>query len=179
MGRGGPCCWRCCPSPPHQRGRGQQPPGSPCPADACAHRYATTQSASRGVAAAPPACVSSATASSVAPCTSTAASASTCLHQVSWARRGHTAAPGSSASPRGRRAQRRAGTGLGSAQHRGGNGMQRGLPRGRGSWRSPARRPFSGSILARNMSTRSCPPRTSPASDPEEEEEEGPADGRG
>ncbi|NWQ84543.1 PKHG5 protein, partial [Columbina picui] len=35
-----------------------------------------------------------------------------------------------------------------------------------------------GSILARNMSTRSCPPRTSPASDMEEEEE-GPADSRG
>ncbi|XP_051493541.1 LOW QUALITY PROTEIN: pleckstrin homology domain-containing family G member 5 [Apus apus] len=35
-----------------------------------------------------------------------------------------------------------------------------------------------GSILARNMSTRSCPPRTSPASDMEEEEE-GPVDSRG
>ncbi|NXI45385.1 PKHG5 protein, partial [Galbula dea] len=35
-----------------------------------------------------------------------------------------------------------------------------------------------GSILGRNMSTRSCPPRTSPASDMEEEEE-GPADSRG
>ncbi|NXY05010.1 PKHG5 protein, partial [Pteruthius melanotis] len=35
-----------------------------------------------------------------------------------------------------------------------------------------------GSILARNMSTRSCPPRTSPASDVEEEEE-GPAESRG
>ncbi|XP_009882379.1 PREDICTED: pleckstrin homology domain-containing family G member 5, partial [Charadrius vociferus] len=34
------------------------------------------------------------------------------------------------------------------------------------------------SILARNMSTRSCPPRTSPASDVEEEEE-GPPDSRG
>ncbi|NXF70151.1 PKHG5 protein, partial [Ciccaba nigrolineata] len=39
--------------------------------------------------------------------------------------------------------------------------------------------PPQGSILARNMSTRSCPPRTSPASDVEEEEEEGPADSRG
>ncbi|NXW54325.1 PKHG5 protein, partial [Eurystomus gularis] len=38
--------------------------------------------------------------------------------------------------------------------------------------------PPQGSILARNMSTRSCPPRTSPASDMEEEEE-GPADSRG
>ncbi|NXT58761.1 PKHG5 protein, partial [Pluvianellus socialis] len=38
--------------------------------------------------------------------------------------------------------------------------------------------PPQGSILARNMSTRSCPPRTSPASDVEEEEEEGPADSR-
>ncbi|KAM6191707.1 pleckstrin homology domain-containing family G member 5 [Sarcoramphus papa] len=38
--------------------------------------------------------------------------------------------------------------------------------------------PPQGSILARNMSTRSCPPRTSPASDVEEEEE-GPADSRG
>ncbi|KAM9256239.1 LOW QUALITY PROTEIN: pleckstrin homology domain-containing family G member 5 [Cariama cristata] len=37
--------------------------------------------------------------------------------------------------------------------------------------------PLQGSILARNMSTRSCPPRTSPASDVEEEE--GPADSRG
>ncbi|NXE16646.1 PKHG5 protein, partial [Lophotis ruficrista] len=35
-----------------------------------------------------------------------------------------------------------------------------------------------GSILTRNMSTRSCPPRTSPASDVEEEEE-GPLDSRG
>ncbi|KAM6046457.1 pleckstrin homology domain-containing family G member 5 isoform 1-T1 [Chlamydotis macqueenii] len=35
-----------------------------------------------------------------------------------------------------------------------------------------------GSILTRNMSTRSCPPRTSPASDAEEEEE-GPVDSRG
>ncbi|NXV65317.1 PKHG5 protein, partial [Molothrus ater] len=35
-----------------------------------------------------------------------------------------------------------------------------------------------GSILARNMSTRSCPPRTSPPSDVEEEEE-GPAESRG
>ncbi|NXJ80504.1 PKHG5 protein, partial [Trogon melanurus] len=39
--------------------------------------------------------------------------------------------------------------------------------------------PPQGSILARNMSTRSCPPRTSPPSDVEEEEEEGPADSRG
>ncbi|NXF30430.1 PKHG5 protein, partial [Nyctibius bracteatus] len=40
--------------------------------------------------------------------------------------------------------------------------------------------PPHGSILARNMSTRSCPPRTSPASDrEEEEEEEGLADSRG
>ncbi|NXF84583.1 PKHG5 protein, partial [Eubucco bourcierii] len=39
--------------------------------------------------------------------------------------------------------------------------------------------PPQGSILARNMSTRSCPPRTSPASDLEEEEEEGPADSKG
>uniref|UniRef100_A0A8C8BDE1 Pleckstrin homology and RhoGEF domain containing G5 n=1 Tax=Otus sunia TaxID=257818 RepID=A0A8C8BDE1_9STRI len=39
--------------------------------------------------------------------------------------------------------------------------------------------PPQGSILARNMSTRSCPPRTSPASDVEEEEEEAPADSRG
>ncbi|NWZ58246.1 PKHG5 protein, partial [Haliaeetus albicilla] len=38
--------------------------------------------------------------------------------------------------------------------------------------------PPQGSILARNMSTRSCPPRTSPASDVEEEEE-GLADSRG
>ncbi|NXN25146.1 PKHG5 protein, partial [Nycticryphes semicollaris] len=38
--------------------------------------------------------------------------------------------------------------------------------------------PPQGSILARHMSTRSCPPRTSPASDVEEEEE-GPADSRG
>ncbi|NXX51807.1 PKHG5 protein, partial [Tricholaema leucomelas] len=38
--------------------------------------------------------------------------------------------------------------------------------------------PPQGSILARNMSTRSCPPRTSPASDLEEEEE-GPADSKG
>ncbi|NWR49417.1 PKHG5 protein, partial [Regulus satrapa] len=38
--------------------------------------------------------------------------------------------------------------------------------------------PPQGSILARNMSTRSCPPRTSPASDLEEEEE-GPAESRG
>ncbi|XP_049668065.1 pleckstrin homology domain-containing family G member 5 isoform X2 [Accipiter gentilis] len=38
--------------------------------------------------------------------------------------------------------------------------------------------PLQGSILARNMSTRSCPPRTSPASDVEEEEE-GLADSRG
>ncbi|NWR65807.1 PKHG5 protein, partial [Bucorvus abyssinicus] len=37
--------------------------------------------------------------------------------------------------------------------------------------------PPQGSILARNMSTRSCPPRTSPASDVEEEE--GSADSRG
>ncbi|NXN95372.1 PKHG5 protein, partial [Rhinopomastus cyanomelas] len=36
-----------------------------------------------------------------------------------------------------------------------------------------------GSILARNMSTRSCPPRTSPASDLEEEDEEGPVNSRG
>lgn len=41
-----------------------------------------------------------------------------------------------------------------------------------------ARCPFAGSVLARNMSTRSCPPRTSPASDVEEEEE-GPAESRG
>ncbi|NXW10679.1 PKHG5 protein, partial [Fregetta grallaria] len=39
--------------------------------------------------------------------------------------------------------------------------------------------PLQGSILARNMSTRSCPPRTSPASDVEEEEEEGLVDSRG
>ncbi|NXK85504.1 PKHG5 protein, partial [Formicarius rufipectus] len=38
--------------------------------------------------------------------------------------------------------------------------------------------PPQGSILARNMSTRSCPPRTSPASDVEEEED-GPAESRG
>ncbi|XP_068014218.1 pleckstrin homology domain-containing family G member 5 isoform X2 [Melanerpes formicivorus] len=38
--------------------------------------------------------------------------------------------------------------------------------------------PPQGSILARNMSTRSCPPRTSPASDLEEEDE-GPVDSRG
>ncbi|KAM6313079.1 LOW QUALITY PROTEIN: pleckstrin homology domain-containing family G member 5 [Podargus strigoides] len=38
--------------------------------------------------------------------------------------------------------------------------------------------PPQGSILARNMSTRSCPPRTSAASDVEEEEE-GPVDSRG
>ncbi|NWI66823.1 PKHG5 protein, partial [Todus mexicanus] len=38
--------------------------------------------------------------------------------------------------------------------------------------------PPQGSVLARNMSTRSCPPRTSPASDMEEEEE-GPVDSRG
>ncbi|NXW50051.1 PKHG5 protein, partial [Nyctiprogne leucopyga] len=38
--------------------------------------------------------------------------------------------------------------------------------------------PLQGSILARNMSTRSCPPRTSPASDVEEEEE-GLAESRG
>ncbi|NXJ92113.1 PKHG5 protein, partial [Corythaixoides concolor] len=38
--------------------------------------------------------------------------------------------------------------------------------------------PPPGSILARNMSTRSCPPRTSPVSDVEEEEE-GAVDGRG
>uniref|UniRef100_A0A493THJ0 Nephrocystin 4 n=1 Tax=Anas platyrhynchos platyrhynchos TaxID=8840 RepID=A0A493THJ0_ANAPP len=38
--------------------------------------------------------------------------------------------------------------------------------------------PPQGSILARNVSTRSCPPRTSPASDVEEDDE-GPADGRG
>ncbi|XP_014807512.1 PREDICTED: pleckstrin homology domain-containing family G member 5 [Calidris pugnax] len=38
--------------------------------------------------------------------------------------------------------------------------------------------PPQGSILARHMSTRSCPPRTSPASDMEEEEE-GPVDSRG
>ncbi|NXS55476.1 PKHG5 protein, partial [Brachypteracias leptosomus] len=38
--------------------------------------------------------------------------------------------------------------------------------------------PPQGSILARNMSTRSCPPRTSPASDLEEEED-GPSDSRG
>ncbi|NXA28710.1 PKHG5 protein, partial [Ibidorhyncha struthersii] len=38
--------------------------------------------------------------------------------------------------------------------------------------------PPQGSVLARNMSTRSCPPRTSPASDVEEEEE-GPLDSRG
>ncbi|XP_050178502.1 pleckstrin homology domain-containing family G member 5 [Myiozetetes cayanensis] len=38
--------------------------------------------------------------------------------------------------------------------------------------------PPQGSILARNMSTRSCPPRTSPASDVEEEEE-GPTESRG
>lgn len=44
--------------------------------------------------------------------------------------------------------------------------------------RLDARCPFAGSILARNMSTRSCPPRTSPASDVEEEEE-GPAESRG
>ncbi|NWR81348.1 PKHG5 protein, partial [Centropus unirufus] len=37
---------------------------------------------------------------------------------------------------------------------------------------------LAGSILARNMSTRSCPPRTSPASDVEEEED-GAADSRG
>ncbi|XP_054251095.1 pleckstrin homology domain-containing family G member 5 [Indicator indicator] len=37
--------------------------------------------------------------------------------------------------------------------------------------------PPQGSILARNMSTRSCPPRTSPASDLEEDD--GPADSRG
>ncbi|XP_030918195.1 pleckstrin homology domain-containing family G member 5, partial [Geospiza fortis] len=41
-----------------------------------------------------------------------------------------------------------------------------------------AERSSTGSILARNMSTRSCPPRTSPASDVEEEEE-GPAESRG
>ncbi|NXV73950.1 PKHG5 protein, partial [Atlantisia rogersi] len=38
--------------------------------------------------------------------------------------------------------------------------------------------PPQGNVLARNMSTRSCPPRTSPASDVEEEEE-GPVDSRG
>ncbi|NWV14536.1 PKHG5 protein, partial [Ptilonorhynchus violaceus] len=38
--------------------------------------------------------------------------------------------------------------------------------------------PPQGSVLARNMSTRSCPPRTSPASDVEEEEE-GPVESRG
>ncbi|NXK56008.1 PKHG5 protein, partial [Chauna torquata] len=38
--------------------------------------------------------------------------------------------------------------------------------------------PPQGSILARNVSTRSCPPRTSPASDVEEDDE-GPVDGRG
>ncbi|NXJ09671.1 PKHG5 protein, partial [Odontophorus gujanensis] len=38
--------------------------------------------------------------------------------------------------------------------------------------------PPPGSILARNVSTRSCPPRTSPASDVEDDDE-GPADGRG
>lgn len=41
------------------------------------------------------------------------------------------------------------------------------------------RPPFSkGSVLARNVSTRSCPPRTSPAADLEEEEE-GCTDGKG
>lgn len=37
---------------------------------------------------------------------------------------------------------------------------------------------FKGSVLARNVSTRSCPPRTSPAADLEEEEESF-VDGRG
>ena len=37
---------------------------------------------------------------------------------------------------------------------------------------------LTGSILARNVSTRSCPPRTSPASDMEDDDE-GQADGRG
>ncbi|KFW84942.1 Pleckstrin homology domain-containing family G member 5, partial [Manacus vitellinus] len=53
-----------------------------------------------------------------------------------------------------------------------------GASTGLGRCHSPARCPFAGSILARNMSTRSCPPRTSPASDVEEEEE-GPAESRG
>ncbi|NXX99268.1 PKHG5 protein, partial [Centropus bengalensis] len=47
-----------------------------------------------------------------------------------------------------------------------------------GGGSSRAHLPLAGSVLARNMSTRSCPPRTSPASDVEEEED-GAADGRG
>ncbi|KAG3282020.1 pleckstrin homology domain-containing family G member 5 isoform X6 [Ictidomys tridecemlineatus] len=39
--------------------------------------------------------------------------------------------------------------------------------------------PPQGSILARNVSTRSCPPRTSPAVDLDEEEEESSVDGKG
>uniref|UniRef100_A0A2R9BH54 Pleckstrin homology and RhoGEF domain containing G5 n=1 Tax=Pan paniscus TaxID=9597 RepID=A0A2R9BH54_PANPA len=39
--------------------------------------------------------------------------------------------------------------------------------------------PPQGSVLARNVSTRSCPPRTSPAVDLEEEEEESSVDGKG
>uniref|UniRef100_A0A2K6JTT4 Pleckstrin homology and RhoGEF domain containing G5 n=1 Tax=Rhinopithecus bieti TaxID=61621 RepID=A0A2K6JTT4_RHIBE len=39
--------------------------------------------------------------------------------------------------------------------------------------------PPPGSVLARNVSTRSCPPRTSPAVDLEEEEEESSVDGKG
>lgn len=67
---------------------------------------------------------------------------------------------------------------LGLVQLRDGSGMQWEPARGWGSCHSPARCPFAGSVLARNMSTRSCPPRTSPASDVEEEEE-GPAESRG
>ncbi|VTJ61966.1 Hypothetical predicted protein [Marmota monax] len=39
--------------------------------------------------------------------------------------------------------------------------------------------PPQGSVLARNVSTRSCPPRTSPAVDLDEEEEESSVDGKG
>lgn len=66
----------------------------------------------------------------------------------------------------------------GPVKLRDGSGMQWEPARGWGSCHSPARCPFAGSILARNMSTRSCPSRTSPASDVEEEEE-CPAESRG
>lgn len=67
---------------------------------------------------------------------------------------------------------------LGAGAVQGSEWEAAGASTGLGCWHSPSKHPFAGSILARNMSTRSCPPRTSPASDVEEEEE-GPADSRG
>lgn len=65
----------------------------------------------------------------------------------------------------------------GSGPSRGGQAGRLGRGPG-GSRHDPLPLYSKGSVLARNVSTRSCPPRTSPAVDLEEEEES-PVDGKG